>query len=123
MNYASITTRVGRKYFSYWKNGLKTILGWSDQQIEEWAEQFKGDLNAEDSLFFHFNPGDYLVPVLVSPTLLQKAAARGSQAAVISEVADAVSDFLYPELWEGEGWSDAKSRVESLLQRLGKEYS
>ena len=54
-------------YLNYWKVCLNKLLGWSEEQILEWARQFDEEMNDYLSMFYHDDPVDYTVPLFVPP--------------------------------------------------------
>lgn len=122
MRINDIRTNVGCRYFRYWTNALVTILGWPSEKVETWTERFRTEINDEDAFLFHYHPGVYLVPLLMPPDIEQAAAKRGLQVEARREIADAVNHNFFPELWDGNGWIQAKVRVENVLQKLRKDF-
>ena len=55
----------GAEYIWYWKRALGALLGWSEQQVEEWAQQFAADMTGPDVMFYTMGPAEYILDFLI----------------------------------------------------------
>src|SRR5215467_9426680 len=61
MKKSEIGSETGKAYFAYWSMALKSLLGWPNQRVEQWAEKFKNYLSNENDMLFHNPPAKYII--------------------------------------------------------------
>jgi hypothetical protein len=119
MRKSDIHLPIGRITFDFWELALRNLLGWSDAQIEEWAEQFRSGIENESDPIYHYPFGKFLAPLFIDKALKQKLRERGVLTETLKEIADCMNEYIYPELQKGEGWDEARMRIQNVIQRLG----
>lgn len=95
-------------YLIYWRLVLGEFLGWTPQQVDDWAaEKWLDGLDGKDGLFYH-EPPCYYIELLLVPNDI-KPYVRSD------EVCDAIGE---PMSRTPYGWAAAKERVRLVIERL-----
>lgn len=122
MKLEDIRSENGKAYFRFWRKGLSALLGWPDERIEQWAEKFKDCIHDENNLLFHALPGTYIAGEYLNerfPGWWNELARAGLWTANSErEISDCINEFIYPELTKGQGWDNARARIDEAVKRM-----
>lgn len=122
MKQADIRSETGKAYFRFWSVALKGLLGWPDQRIEQWADRFSEYIHNEHDALYHSLPGTYIVAEYLNercPGWQKKLEKQNLWTAnTMREISDCLNEFIYPELEKGQGWEQARSRLDEVLKRF-----
>src|SRR5436190_5611938 len=123
MKLEKIRSDVGRAYFLYWRAGLKSLLGWPEDRIEQWAEKFRDYLSNEDDIFFNNAPAKYVLGEYLNekhPGWIDKLKEKKGLEyhPIIYDLALCIDETAHPELRRGAGWGAAQRRIETAIKRI-----
>jgi hypothetical protein len=115
-----ISTEVGNEYFEYWAEVLHQLLGWDRRHVMIWALQFESQINDENSLLFHEEPGFYLATLLVPDSIKE----RTTRIETIRLAGRLVQSIYLGRADEGSArdydWEAAKHRLNAILAEYGE---
>jgi hypothetical protein len=112
-------------YMQWWKGVLGTILGWTSEQVEQWAHKWDPHgIDDENSLFYHEAPSWYVANILIpdyltdecNTTTIVKLDRQIEHALNFDDNAQYVA--LQLETYDFEA---AKRRVEAVLKKYENE--
>jgi hypothetical protein len=63
-------------FMKFWRVSLRGLLGWSDDQVSDWAKQFEQDLKDLEYEFVRQDPISYIIPMII-PAEMQKRMSPG----------------------------------------------
>jgi hypothetical protein len=78
------------EYLKFWRVSLKQLLGWSEEQISEWTEQFEQDLRDLEYEFVRQDPLAYIIPAVI-PAEIQEKMSPGKLAKLHEEIRSAIT--------------------------------
>lgn len=115
-------------YLHDWIECLRALLGWPQQQVYKWSEQWQRGLDGLDKgMFYHETPIWRITPLMIpdslaarmNPTDLLRLEGR-IEAAIRHPGSDVPYGTEAEETRENFDWSAAKQRVEAVLNEYGE---
>jgi hypothetical protein len=121
MNETDVTTQIGRIYFRFWRAGLRAVLGWSDDRVGQWTEQWKARLNNEHDSLFNDTPAYLMAPLLI-PDQLRRRIRDDEHMRLVKKLRDALNEpDDFPEENVNYDWASAADRVRAILREYGSD--
>jgi hypothetical protein len=106
-------------YLTTWNEMLGTLLGWSEQQVMQWARDTgKLDFMADPGdIFFHETP-QYWVKYLLVPEELKRRLPSDEWIRIANRILAALEQGPY-EYPPGTDWRPFRKKVEHILNEYG----
>ncbi len=108
-------------YLRTWKLVLGELLGWSPEQVREWARaHHEDDLNGNGSFFYHEDAVDHIVWLLV-PDQLRERLVGLPRVELKQKLIAAIAHYGSQPLWDAPyDWQAAKARIEATISEYEK---
>ena len=115
-------------YLRIWVDGLKAMLGWSEERTLVWAKKWEKSLDEESQIFYHQSPEGWMARVLIPEALLASllSGPRGGLDVkhLVCRLANAIQAdrplMNIDENYTDEEWANAKARVQNILKEFGE---
>jgi hypothetical protein len=107
-------------YLSIWQEMLAIFLGWSAEQVLQWAERTGklGYMADPDDLFYHETP-QYWVKSLLVPDELRGRLSTVEAIGLEQRILAAFKDVHHYEFPLGTDWRPFRKKVEHILNEYG----
>jgi hypothetical protein len=107
-------------YLRTWTLVLGELLGWSENQVRQWAREHHEDgLDGKDLFFYHEEAEKYILGLIVPLSLREQIGFRNYQL-VIQRVREAIVRYGSSPLWLSPyDWGAARARINWLLGEYG----
>jgi hypothetical protein len=107
-------------YLAIWGEMLSTFLGWSDEQVMQWARQ-TGKLefmNDPEDIFYHETP-QYWIKDLLVPAGLRGRLTVAELIDLEGRILAAFADEHHYEFPVGTDWRPYREKIECILREYG----
>jgi hypothetical protein len=106
-------------YLDIWKEMLGALLGWSESQVLEWAEETWGEfLDDPDDIFYHGTP-QYWVRHLLIPDDLNARLSNPQRVDLQARILRVFQDEHQFEFPLGTDWRPFRAKIERILGEYG----
>lgn len=120
LNPSDINSELGRHYLAVWRTVLPVFLNWSDDQVLEWANQWRESLQAANRQFFNRTPISVVVPLLISQSLKARLSTMSYHQLKWSiEMAMEQGNSFFDRNPDYD-WGASRGRVEAILKAHGE---
>lgn len=106
-----------------WTIMLRTLIGWSDEQVARWAIWCKEASQDENDWFYHQPPEHYAAAVLTPSNIAKKLGSAKYyelEAAIQSVLQEALERA---EMIEEINWHATKANIDAILAEYGESLS